>query len=202
MISIQDFQSTHVNHLGKQLVTDGVAGPETRWAMYMAQQHPLRQAFVQRAQSMLGECETPMGSNRGPHIDFWLDRCGVPVPKDPAIAVPGNAWCAAFASWCLSVPGAIEIKLARVQQLVAFLPHVQLEELQPGDLGYLLHPDGTGHVWMVIGREGGLTMNIEGNTNNAVRCTQRAAALYLRTVSPAIMPGIPPGVPMAGGAIL
>src|SRR5690606_26408283 len=56
----------------------------------------VRQDIVSRACAYVGMREVPPSGNRGLEIDAWLERCGAPI---------GSPWCAAFASWCLSVPG-------------------------------------------------------------------------------------------------
>jgi hypothetical protein len=200
MNAIESFQREHLNHLGEKLGVDGSIGPQTRWALSIVDQHPFRRQAVERALVHIGICEEPLGSNRGALIDHWLRRCGVPVPKDNR-PMPQNAWCAAFVSYCLSVPGYEEVRLARVIDLVAKYPEIPYGETLPGDLGFLINPDGkTGHVWLLTGRDdvAGLTMQIEGNTGNKVACTRRGVQRYLRTMSSPTMPGIPNGVPLAG----
>lgn len=152
-----------------------------------------RRLVVLRALGMVGTCEEPMGSNRGKDIDFWLRRCGVPIPKDPKTPAPQNAWCAAAVSWALSVEGEREVKIALVKDFVRTFPTVAFQDTLPGDLGYKMHSDGTGHIWLLAGRDDTeQTMNIEGNTNNAMRLTTRPRADYLRVLldNTAVMPGI------------
>jgi hypothetical protein len=187
--------------LGEPLDLDGDFGPKTAWAVTMRLQHPSRQAMVDRALHCVGRAEEPLGSNRSEWIDWLLRRCGVWVPDDDR-AMPGNAWCAAFVSWCLSVDGQPEVKRARVRDLVELYPSIDFGETLPGDLGYELRPDGTGHVWMLHGRDdrARTTMNVEGNTGNACRVTIRGVAKYLRTVDPAGMPGVIAGIQPAGSA--
>lgn len=198
---IEAFQRGRIGPLGQYLSADGDFGPQTAWAVEMIRQHPIRQAMVRRALNYVGMAERPLGSNRGPMIDEWLRRCGVWVPDDDR-PMPGNAWCAAAVSWWLSVEGAPEVARARVRDLVELFPSIGFGELLPGDLGYFLRPDGTGHVWMVHGRDDRqrITMNVEGNTGNACRVTTRGVANYLRTVDPAGMPGVIAGIQPAGGA--
>lgn len=206
MNAIESFQREHLNHLGKKLEVDGRIGPQTAWAMSIANQHPFRRQVVERALVHVGLGEEPIGSNRGPLIDHWLRRCGVFVPADNR-PMPKNAWCAAFASYCLSVPGYPEVRLALVRDLVKKYQEIPFEETLPGDLGFLLNPDGdtnpnndTGHVWVLTGRDtqARLTMQIEGNTGNRVAVTTRGVERYLRTIALPDMPGIPNGVPRAG----
>lgn len=201
MTPLEKFQREHVNHLGQRLVVDDVRGPQTEWALALSCQHPFRISVVERALLHIGVCEQPLGSNRGELIDYWLKRCGVRIPLDPKEWAPQNAWCAAFASYCLSVPGYQEVKCARVIDLVSMFPEIPFEETLPADLGFKINPDGrTGHVWILTGRDNlaRQTMQVEGNTGNAVSATRRGVARYLRTLAPPVMPGIPNGVPVAG----
>lgn len=196
-MDVRQFQMTHTNHLGKPLSVDGISGPQTNWAFALSQHSELRQKVVARALSFVGTREEPMGSNRGFQIDRWLERCGIPVPKDDSSA-PQNAWCAAFVSWCISVQGLPNRKRAAVRQLAGDMGEVKYEHAQPGDLGFFLRSNGTGHVWMVIGARNGWTMNVEGNTRNAVRVTQRPRARYLSLQPVTDIPDIIKGVPAAG----
>jgi hypothetical protein len=199
--AIEAFQRDRMGPLGKPLVVDGDWGPQTAWAAMMARQDECRQHMVQRALCSVGQEESPLGSNRNPWIDQVLRRCGVWVPDDDR-PMPGNAWCAAAVSWWLSVDGMPEVKRARVRDLVELYPTIPFEQTLPGDIGYRLDADGTGHVWMLHGRDAvqRVTMNIEGNTGHACRVTTRGVAQYLQTVDPAGMPGVIAGIQPAGSA--
>lgn len=206
MNAVESFQREHLNHLGKRLGVDGIVGPQTKWAMDIANQYPFRRQVVERALVHVGIGEEPLGSNRGPLIDHWLRRCNIWVPKDSR-PMPQNAWCAAFASYCLSVPGHESVRLALVRDLVKKYPEIPFEETLPGDLGFLLKEDGDdnpnndmGHVWVLTGRDDAArqTMQIEGNTGHRVAVTRRGVYRYLRTMTPPVMPGIPNGVALAG----
>lgn len=194
LTELELFQKNHVNHLGQALGIDNVRGKQTLWAEHLATQPLIRQQIVLKALSFLGVCEEPMGSNRGELIDQWLAACGLRIlPK--GVWAPDYAWCAAFASECLSVPGMSIKRRARVKDLIAQFEPVSFEQILPGDLGYKMNDDGeTGHVWIISGREGLETMQIEGNTGNKVAVTRRGIHKYVRTVPLPIMPGIPPGV--------
>jgi hypothetical protein len=167
---IKAFQATHRNHLGEPLKVDGDLGPQTAWALAIAELGAKRQAIVSAAQDHVGRSEN--GDNRDPEIDRWLLRCGVPV---------GLAWCAAFASFCVSASG-LNLHEASVARLSKLLPHTDAP--QPGDVGYYLNPDGTGHCWIVIGVGPTTILNIEGNQRNAVRVLRRvrSQARFLQTV--------------------
>jgi hypothetical protein len=203
---IRQFQTGRFDHLGLPLKVDGDWGARSQWRWNIDNGCSYRKAIVERAISALGTVEEPDGSNRGPKIDAWLRRCNIYVPGDDR-PMPDNAWCAAFASWCISVDGLEETKMAKVADLIAALPHVNFDEALPGDLGYLPH---LSHVWVVTGFSDerlysdktyppGFTMNVEGNTHNACRATTRPIACYLRSV-PRFRPGIPAGVLPAGSA--
>lgn len=193
---VKSFQSISTDHLGKPLLVDGDWGPKTEWAWCLAHQSEDRKAVVGRAISAIGIAE--IAPNRGPEIDEWLRRCGLDPEK---AAYP---WCAAFASWCLSAPGCKPVALARVADLVQAYPRVTYDLALPGDLGYILRSDGTGHVWVLSGfgtDQERSTMQVEGNNGNAVRCTTRTAggaSGYLQTF-PTFRPNIPPGVLPADG---
>jgi hypothetical protein len=195
--ALEKFQASHLNHLGQQLGIDNNRGKQTIWAEHLATHLQLRQDIVARAMSFIGVCEEPMGSNRGDLIDQWLAACGLRIlPK--GVWAPDYAWCAAFASECLSVPGMNIKRCARVKDLVAQFEPVSFDLVLPGDLGYKMNEDGEhGHVWIISGREGMETMQIEGNTGNKVAVTRRGVHKYVRTVPAPIMPGIPLDVPMA-----
>lgn len=199
MTPLEQFQHDHLNHLGQRLDVDNTLGPQTRWARAIACQHPFRQQVVERGLLHVGVAEDPLGSNRGKLIDYWLERCGLKTPP-AGVAAPDHAWCAAFVSYCLSVPGYEEVKLARVVDLVRKYDPIPFEETLPGDLGYFIYP-GTekGHIWILTGRDDASrqTMQVEGNTGNKVAVTRRPECRYLRTMPPPIMPGIPPGVGLA-----
>lgn len=201
------FQSRNLNHLGKPLLQDGVLGPQTRWALAVDNLPRYRRAAIHKALECVGITENPPGSNRGPDIDFWLKRCGVPVPQDPKEPAPKNAWCAAVQSWILSMINELEFKFARVYDWVhkSGLKAIGIEQVQAADLGLILRPDGTGHIWMVAGKQmgekGWITMNLEGNTGNAFRTTLRdhtTRTMYLQTFGQQPAPGIIESVPYAG----
>lgn len=199
---VEAFQRDRMGPLGKLLTVDGDFGPQTAWAVNMTFQHPVRQAMVDKALSWVGVVvESPPGSNRNLLVDAALRRCGVWVPDDDR-PMPGNAWCAAAVSWWLSVDGAPEVKRARVRDLVELYPTIPFEQALPADIGYELRSDGTGHVWMLHGRDDRqrITMNVEGNTGNACLVTTRGVAKYLQTVDPAGMPGVIAGIQPAGSA--
>lgn len=75
---------------GHGLTADGQVGPLTWAALFapvFAVSSVARQALAE-ALSHVGAHEQPLGSNRGPQVDEWNRRAGVPL---------GSSWCAAFA---------------------------------------------------------------------------------------------------------
>lgn len=157
---IKEFQKTHTDWEGKPLTVDGALGPRTEWAIAISKLDVRRQLVVQRACSKVGLHEHD--TNRGPEIDAWLERCHAPL---------GSAWCASFASWCLSVPGMPEVKQAGAQALgkkfsVTYAP-------LPGDVSWF--PTGTweGHIGIYIGGDVVQAAVVEGNSANMVRAVRR-----------------------------
>ncbi|BAQ62465.1 CHAP domain protein [Geminocystis sp. NIES-3708] len=75
------------------LEVDGEVGPIT-WAALFATQpsQDLGVASLMEAQRRVGVKERPLGSNKGPEVDEYLKRAGVPSP---------NPWCMAFVYYCV-----------------------------------------------------------------------------------------------------
>lgn len=190
--AIREFQASGENHdwLGRALVADGVLGPKTEWSLAISRLDPRRQEIVWRACTSVGIAETT--PNSGEQIDRWLRRCG---------AAPGQPWCAAFASWCVSVPGLPERKLAGAQALGKSLRASTL--ILPGDVMWFPTGDWEGHCGIIIGTGPGELATVEGNQRNAVRLVKRLSK-DVRVATPfpvEELPGIPPGlelVPVTG----
>lgn len=181
------FQRTHRNHLGKPLKVDGDIGPQTQWALDL-EALGARGRIVNAALEHVGLAE--QGTNRGPEIDLWLRRCGAPV---------GLPWCAAFASACVSAGGR-NLHEASVARLAALLPHT--DRPLPGDIGYYLHADGTGHAWIWSCTSATRGYTVEGNSDNAVRVWLRrlAECKSLRTIGlPTLASPTPPARAQSGG---
>lgn len=141
-------------------MVDGVRGPQTQWAEAIATLHPARHHIITRALSQVGVTELPLGSNRSPLIDAWLDRCNVQR---------GNPWCAAFASWCLgdgtACAGAVRLGESFARPV----------EVWPGDLmWYRTDRRGHGHIGIVIGVGRLEVMTVEGNVDSRVDVWRRA----------------------------
>lgn len=176
---------------GKPLVADGDMGPRTRWALSMSELDPRRQAIVARACSAVGELE--QAPNRSEFIDRLLRRCGAPL---------GSPWCAAFASWCISVDGLPEVALVSAQELGRSLRSSTL--VTPGDVMWFPTGPHTGHCGIVIGLGPGEVACVEGNSDDRVRLTRRLTN-GVRIGSPLPvqqLPGVPPGLPLVPVAYL
>lgn len=181
---ISDFQAAHTDWEGRNLVIDGDLGPRTEWAMAMSYLDPRRQAIVARACSKVGMVESP--PNRGPEIDLWNTRAGNAL---------GSAWCAAFASWCISVDGAPEVREGSAQALGRMLRNTTL--ILPGDVFWFPTGSATGHCGIVIGLGPGEVACVEGNHDDAVRLTRRATGAPVRIVTPLpvqVYPAVPIGL--------
>lgn len=157
---IKQFQRTHADWEGKPLVVDGDPGPKTEWALAISKLDVRRQLIVARATSKVGLHE--LDSNRGPEIDEWLERCKV---------ARGSSWCAAFASWCLSVSGMPDVRQAGAQALGKKFP-VTYAPL-PGDVSWFPTGKWEGHIGIFIGGDVVQAAVIEGNSANMVRPVRR-----------------------------
>jgi len=182
---VSEFQRGRFDWEGKPLRVDGDLGPRTRWALAMSRLDSRRQAIVANACGFVGLTER--ATNRGPEIDTWLERCGAPL---------GSPWCAAFASWCISVPDLSSVREAGAQTLGRSLRSTTL--ILPGDVMWF--PAGTwqGHCGIVVGTGPGEVACVEGNHGNRVALVRRRTAdVRIATPLPVEeLPGIPPGLPL------
>lgn len=182
------FQEKSYDWNGDRLKPDGDAGPRTRWALAIAKLDPRRQAIVGRATACVGIRE--QGTNRGPDIDAWVERCGAPL---------GSPWCASFASWCISVAGLPMTKQAGAQALGKSLPPTRAP--LPGDIMWFKTGPWQGHVGICIGGDLEHAAVVEGNSANMVRVVRRrrGEVSFSRVVND-FAPGqdapIPPGLPL------
>lgn len=165
--------------LGKPLAVDGDLGPRTRWALAISRLDPRRQAIVQRACSKVGVAETV--ANRGEWPDFVLRRCGIYVPDDTAVPMPDNAWCAAHASWCMSVDGLPERREAGARDLATSLRPATV--VLPGDFGWFITGPWQAHIFPIIATGPGEVAGAEGNHGNRVALVRRRM-LDIRIVTP------------------
>lgn len=190
---IRVFQSTHTDWEGKWLAVDGVVGPRTVWAWQIAQLEQWRQDAVWRACSRVGVVE--LDTNAGPEISAWLKRSG---------AVQGDPWCAAFASWCISVEGMPDRRVAGAQALGKSL-WASVEPL-PGDVLWFPTGPWQGHCGIVIATSALEVASVEGNLNNAVGIARRARNHCRfgcpKGPPPSLRVDIPPGLPFKETSIV
>ncbi len=189
---LREFQRTHADHMGKALVVDGIDGPRTEWARDFESLCEARRNIIREGQLYIGLVEDPPGSNSDPagFIRGWLARC---------FARPGDPWCAAFASVCLSAGLPHQLRVANAQGLGKRFP----KTTQPvsGDLFW--YPTGPvkGHVGLVLGVAPLEVMTLEGNCDNAVRVVRRDRSRlnFSRTVDDVSgqCPGVVPDMPFA-----
>jgi|SRR5579862_8596240 len=124
---------------------------------------PLTERLVQLAAyhcDVLKVQEEPRGSNRGPWVDKYLASAG---------AEPGEPWCASFVTYLLKECGlqnlpddpAAVINWSRwaegTNRIVA--------DPDRGDLFFLLHANGEGHIGIIVENLGTSIRTIEGNSN-------------------------------------
>lgn len=165
-VDVAAFQRLHVGPDGQKLLPDGRIGAKTQWAMALSELPLWRSLLVNAALKWVGLMET--GENRGTEIDAWLAACGVQ---------PGNPWCAAFVSAVLRSVS-IDCEEARVSKLAERFPDTAVP--LPGDIGYWLREDGTGHCGIVTGvAPGGFVSQVEGNSGDGVRVVTRGALKFL-----------------------
>ena len=138
-------------------MTKPTESPE--WAAW-----PLTEKLVQLAAyhcDVLKVQEDPIGSNRGPWVDRYLESAG---------ASPGQPWCAAFVTYLLKQCGddALPEGPAAVSNWSHWATQTGhlVESPGRGDLFFLLHANGEGHIGIVIENEGKVLRTIEGNSNN------------------------------------
>ena len=183
---IRKFQGSNYDWTGERLKVDGAIGPKTAWALSVSRLALARQAIVAKACACVGIVE--QGTNRGPEIDTWLERAGVSL---------GLPWCAAFVSWCISVPGMPVVREASAQRLGKRLAHTRAPE--PGDVMWFPTGPASGHCGIVIGCGTGEVAVVEGNSSNRVRVVRRAradvrfAALGIPPFN-GLLPTVPPGL--------
>jgi hypothetical protein len=203
--AVRAFQASHLGPDSKPLVTDGVVGDKTWWAL----QHPggadafiadgwkfdastvrdaVKPALVAAA-AQISVHEDPDGSNDGPLVRQFT------MP-----GFIGDPWCALFTSWAFThlIGGSPFGRIASTWALYEWadahgliLPAAAIP--QAGDIFVVLHgvrtdPNHRGHTGMLCGGDlgGGNFPTIAGNESNAVRggIRQRDAVSAILRVVP------------------
>ncbi len=185
--AVRLFQARSVDESGNPLEIDGIVGQKTWEALFGTAAGPARHAepvdgtltaeVLKVAADEVGVRERPLGSNRGPQVDQYLDSV--------ASGLRGEPWCMAFIFWCfgkaaatLNVPNPAP-KTAGVKrswQRARSMPGVETvtaaearqepSKVVPGMVFYIDTGGTTGHAGFVADVVGGTLVTIEGNTND------------------------------------
>lgn len=185
--AVKLFQVRFSDVTDRPLVSDGQVGSLTWGAMFGASTVPfnsvapsaLTKAAIEFARTQIGVMENPLGSNRGPQVDAYLNAVGL-NPKSGSFA-----WCVAFTHFCykraaeslgqqnphIKTAGVLDhwnkagtkSKVVRVTKTKAVAnPGL----VKPGSLFIIDLGQGLGHSGMVIETANGRLVTIEGNTND------------------------------------
>jgi hypothetical protein len=182
--TIRLFQARHVDAEGRPLRQDGQIGSLT-WAALFGRDSVVTSdtapnEYLAAVLSQASEAErrkvreVPVNSNRGPEVEEYLHRVGVP---------PGNSWCCAFVFWCFD-EAAKSVGISNpMVKTAGCLDHWNRAEsegavriankdavdspslVHPGMVFIMDHGAGKGHTGLIERVEGGLITTIEGNTD-------------------------------------
>jgi hypothetical protein len=178
------FQTRNVDGQGQPLKADGEVGAVTWEILFGDNQVPssttAADGFLQQVLAMAvaeegkGIREKPPNTNRGPEVEAYLKRAGVPA---------GSAWCCAFMYWCFDeaakAAGRVNpmFKTAHCMNHWNKAPSVGARrivgktavddpgQLRPGMMFIIDHGGGFGHTGMIERVDGGYITCIEGNTD-------------------------------------
>lgn len=176
--AVRLFQSLNRDAHNRPLEIDGMIGALT-WASLFgipftpvaaADSDLLREA-LSVAQSQIGVMEKPIGSNRGPEVEMYQKRTGIP---------PATFWCMAFVYFCfdeaakkLGLPNPL-VKTggcvkhwneSKARKIKAADAKNNPSLVKPGHIFILDFGQGRGHTGIVKRVEGGRLITIEGNSN-------------------------------------
>ena len=182
--TIKLFQARHVDGEGRPLKQDGQVGSLTWAALFGTGSVVVSSTFTDgylaavlstaSVEEQKKVREVPVNSNRGPEVEAYLQRVGVP---------PGNSWCCAFVFWCfdeaaksggrpnpmVKTAGCLDHwsrAKAAGTPLVGSREAVNSTDLvKPGMVFIMDHGAGKGHTGLVERVDGGLITTIEGNTD-------------------------------------
>jgi hypothetical protein len=186
--AIELFQLQHIDQAGKPLLSDGIVGPKTWWALQNPSGEAQRNFFVPPSVDGLTEgrkkllatlaqehrkpvFEVPDGSNRSKDIDRYFGKTGI----------VGQPWCCAFVSWALEqalgrfpVGGVHHLGVQRMWVTAKDLG-MAVTTPKPGDVFVQIKSKGTGHTGFVIGvsEDGKSVFTCEGNAGNRLKYGQR-----------------------------
>lgn len=206
--AVRWFQATHFNPRGYPLVSDGIVGPATRWALSNpnARERPLRDRtaddttvgrvspyrgkLIRAAREYVGVEEKPLGSNRGPEVDHFI-----PVWRRWN---PGPAWCAFFVSKVNEEANgrhALGRRHGNCQKMYSAALErglvIPVPDMVPGDVFFLGDSRRMRHVGFCYRFDGQTLNGVEGNSGHRVALGTRmqgdvAAAVRL---GPELGPG-------------
>lgn len=126
--------------------------------------YPLHDGVLAYARKQIGVHEAPMGSNRGPIVDFYEDHDFLPGH--------GYPWCVSFVLTCWQEGAGrpLPYKTASAYALLNWARGAgwvrRSTDLIPGDI--VVFNVGSGHVGIFERWEGPFIQTIDGNHNNAV----------------------------------
>lgn len=182
--AVMTFQARHVDTEGRPLKVDGQVGAIT-WAVLFGEQtvpkadrstDTLLAKVLQIAarEEAAKVREVPPNSNRGPKVEAYLKRAGVP---------PGLAWCCAFVYWCFDEAGLAQQRPNPMFRTAGCLAHwnnavrkgarrIDKRDavanpglIKPGMIFIMDFGGGAGHTGLVERVDGGLLTTLEGNTD-------------------------------------
>jgi hypothetical protein len=134
-------------------------------------------AALQLAHESIGVCEEPLNSNRGPEIDVWNLRAGVPV---------GSFWCASAAgAWWRDAGLDVPKGYASCDNWMTWAKVTGRWSATPGLGAMVLYgvPGDAKHIGLVI-RVTPICLSIEGNTTIESGFSSNGIAVALKIVAP------------------
>ncbi|MGY1529615.1 CHAP domain-containing protein [Luteimonas sp. A649] len=181
------FQARYTDVTGQPLVVDGKIGSLSWGAMFGEDTTPASAGPPSRllgdvldvARRQIGVLEKPLGSNRGPEVDLYLQAVGLRPGRS------SYAWCVAFTYFCFDTAarrlgcanphvrtaGVLDHwNRARDNRAAKRITHTAAVNdpglVQPGQLFVMDYGGGKGHTGLVLEVANGRLTTIEGNTND------------------------------------
>lgn len=203
--AVRSFQASHLDPDHHPLISDGIVGDNTLWALqhpgglddgnfftpgwfYNVESIPAHlQPVLAAACGEIGVCEDPDGSNDGPAVRKYTSPDYI-----------GDPWCALFASWAFAqLPNGSPF--GRIAATWAIYDWAQdygkvvssADSVRPGDVLLILRgshsdPKRRGHTMIACGvLEDGRIATVAGNESNAVRGNVRERNTLSAIVRPA-----------------
>lgn len=179
------FQARHVDSAGRPLKQDGELGALSWGALFgteaVAASAHAGSDLLARVLAVAADAEArrvrevPMNSNRGPEVEKYLARVGVPA---------GLPWCCAFVYYCfdeaskaLGRAGNPMVRTAGcldhwnkavakgAKRIPARAATADPTQLAPGMIFIMDHGRGAGHTGLIESVSAGVLATIEGNTD-------------------------------------